>query len=222
MQINTSKDRIFGIYFDDQRDILVLKKIGNSEIRRFNESKELHSDGINGLNLDKRDIVIDLPSQKDFIENNESISDLSKLKLDSLDAIDEENFKDFMSMLKRENDKIHPKNPVQSLIVEFLTLKVFDEKRSKRNKVFLQFYILPEEKENIKPFRERITRLYQDAKREYSRVLSKPLFSYSSDMKPSDSSDEKFLIALVEVFQKRAILKAKNESFNQIIFNNFP
>jgi type I restriction enzyme M protein len=99
---------------------------------------------------------LDLPSQRDFIENNESISDLSKLKLDSLDAIDEENFKDFMTILKRENDKIHPKNPVQSLIVEFLTLKVFDEKRSKRNKNFLQFYILPEEKENIKPFRERI------------------------------------------------------------------
>lgn len=221
MQINTSKDRIFGIYFDDQKDILLFKKIGNSEIRRFDERKELHTDGINGLNIDKRDSLIDLPSQKDLIENNESISDLAKLKLDSLDAIDEENFKDTMNLLKRENDKIHPKNPVQSLIVEFLTLKVFDEKRSQRQKTFLQFYILPEEKTELKSFRERITRLYQDAKREYSRVLSKPLFAYSSDIRPSDSGDEKFLIALVEVFQKRAILKAKNESFNQIIFNNF-
>ncbi len=149
------------------------------------------------------------------------MSDLAKLKLDSLDAIDEENFKDTMNLLKRENDKIHPKNPVQSLIVEFLTLKVYDEKRSQRQKTFLQFYILPEEIGNLKTFRERIMKLYQDAKKEYSRVLSKPLFSYSSDVKPSDSGDEKFLIALVEVFQKRAILKAKNESFNQIIFNNF-
>ena len=221
MQINTSKDRIFGIYFDDQKDLLIFKKIGNSEIRRFDERKELHNDGINGLNIDKRDSLMDLPSQKDLIENNESMSDLAKLKLDSLDAIDEENFKDTMNLLKRENDKIHPKNPVQSLIVEFLTLKVFDEKRSQRQKVFLQFYILPEEKADLKSFRERILRLYQDAKKEYSRVLSKPLFSYSSDIKPSDSGDEKFLIALIEVFQKRAILKAKNESFNQIIFNNF-
>lgn len=221
MQINTSKDRIFGIYFDDQRDILIFKKIDNSEIRRFDERKELHTDGINGLNIDKRDTLIDLPSQKDLTLNNESISDIEKLKLDSLDAIDEEIFKDTMNLLKRENDKIHPKSPVQSLIVEFLTLKVFDEKRSQRQKTFLQFYILPEEKTNLKSFRERIARLYQDAKKEYSRVLSKPLFAYSSDMKPSDSGDEKFLIALVEVFQKRAILKAKNESFNQIIFNNF-
>ena len=221
MQINTSRDRIFGIYFDDQRDILIFKKIDNSEIRRFDERKELHTDGINGLNIDKRDTLIDLPSQKDLTLNNESISDIEKLKLDSLDAIDEEIFKDTMNLLKRENDKIHPKSPVQSLIVEFLTLKVFDEKRSQRQKTFLQFYILPEEKTNLKSFRERLIRLYQDAKKEYSRVLSKPLFAYSSDMKPSDSGDEKFLIALVEVFQKRAILKAKNESFNQIIFNNF-
>lgn len=40
-------------------------------------------------------------------------------------------------------------------------------------------------------------------------------------LKPIHSNDEKFLIELVNIFQKRAILKAKNESFNQIIFNNF-
>ena len=33
--------------------------------------------------------------------------------------------------------------------------------------------------------------------------------------------DEAFLIELVKEFQQRSILKTKNESFNQIIFNNF-
>ena len=32
---------------------------------------------------------------------------------------------------------------------------------------------------------------------------------------------KRYLILLVDAFQKRAILKAKNESFNQIIFNNY-
>jgi len=32
--------------------------------------------------------------------------------------------------------------------------------------------------------------------------------------------DEAFLIELVKEFQQRSILKTKNESFNQIIFNN--
>jgi len=227
MELNTSQDRIFGVYFDDYSDILIFKKIGNSEIRRFNETNELQQDGIIGWNLEKRDLLIDLPSQQDFIENNESISDLAKLKLDSLDAIDEANFNDLMNSLKRANDSIRPESPLREMIVEFLTLKVFDEKRSKRDKSYLQFYILPGEKRKDglaeKSFRERINNLYKEAQKEYPKVLGreKRLFTYDSEFRPSKSNDEKFLVALVETFQQRAILKAKNESFNQIIFNNF-
>ena len=110
------------------------------------ETNELQQDGIIGWNLEKRDLLVDLPSQQDFIENNESISDLAKLKLDSLDAIDEANFNDLMNSLKRANDSIRPESPLREMIVEFLTLKVFDEKRSKRDKSYLEFYILPDEK----------------------------------------------------------------------------
>jgi len=227
MELNTSQDRIFGVYFDDQSDILIFKKIGNSEIRRFNETNELQQDGIIGWNLEKRDLLVDLPSQQDFIENNESISDLAKLKLDSLDAIDEANFNDLMNSLKRANDSIRPESPLREMIVEFLTLKVFDEKRSKRDKSFLEFYILPDEKRKDglaeKSFRERINNLYKEAQKEYPKVLGreKRMLTYDSEFRPSKSNDEKFLVALVETFQQRAILKAKNESFNQIIFNNF-
>ncbi len=223
MELNTSSDRIFGIYFDNKDDILIFKKIGNSEIRRFNENNELQQDGINGWNLSKRDLLIDLPSQKDLIENNESISDLTKLKLDSLDAIDEVNFTDLMNSLKRANDSIQPASSEQELIIEFLTLKVFDEKRSKRENCYLDFYI--EENEIRKDglaelsFRERINKLYSSAQKEYSKVLGsqKRIFTYDSSLRPSKSNDEKFLVEVVKIFQKRAILKAKNESFNQII-----
>jgi len=92
MTENTSKYRIFGIYFDDQPGIIIFKKIGNSEIRRFDERKEIQQDGIIGWNLDNRDLFVELPSQQDFIENNESIQNLQKLKLESLDAIDEASF----------------------------------------------------------------------------------------------------------------------------------
>lgn len=226
MAENESDDRIFWVYFDDKPWVLIFKKIWNSEIRRFNETKEIHLNGINWYWLDNRDSFFDLPSQKDFIENNESISDLTKLKVDNLDAIDEENFKDVMNLLARANDRIKPKNSTQELIVEFLTLKVFDEKRSKKDKVNnLVFYITDEEEKNIewklKIFRERIKSLYKEAEKQYKNVLSKPFFSYSIDLKPSDTNDEKFLIEVIKIFQKRAILKSKNESFNQIIFNNF-
>ncbi|MCK5449961.1 SAM-dependent DNA methyltransferase [Candidatus Pacearchaeota archaeon] len=225
MEKNTSKDRIFGIYFDNKEEIIILKKLGNSDLRRFYEDKELREEGLHDINVQNRDQLINLPSQRDFIENNESISNLEKLKFDSLDVIDESTFTETMNILKRENDRIRPKSPVRSLIVEFLTLKVFDEKRSKKDKSNLQFYILPSEKRSDglaeKTFKERIDKLYQDARKKYKNVLSKALFSYTNDFKSSDSNDEKFLIAVIETFQQRAILKAKNESFNQIIFNNF-
>ncbi len=221
MNENESEERIFGIYFDDRDGVLIFKKIGNSPIRRFYENKELEFDGIGALNYGERDLLSELPSQKDFVENNESIANPERLKLEYLDAIDESNFTDVLNSIKRSNDKIQPKTPVNLLVVEFLTLKVFDEKRSQKNNDFTKFYITEEEKENRKVFRERIDRLYKDAKREYPKVLSKPYFEYDSMGRPKDINDELFLIEIVEVFQKRAILKTKNESFNQIIFNNF-
>lgn len=222
---NESKERVFGVYFDDKPDVLVFKKIGNSPIRRFDESIELSGSGIINLNYDKRDSLLDFPTYQDFENNNKSISDVTKLTTNALDAIDESAFEDFLAELKRIADKEKPKHSERDLIVEFLTLKVFDEKRSKRDKSNLKFYIEPTEKKSDglaeKSFRERIDKLYKDAKREYVNVLSTPYFSYDSQFRPSNSNEERFLIALVESLQKRAILKAKNESFNQIIFNNF-
>jgi len=225
MNENESKDKIFGVYFDNIDDILIFKKFGNSPIRRFDESLEKSSGGITNLNFDKRDLLSELPSYKDFKDNNESISNLEKLTVNSLEAIDESNFIYFVELLKRDADRIKPKHDERDLIVEFLTLKVFDEKRSKRDKTNLKFYIKPVEKKTVglaeQSFRERINQLYKDAEKEYKNVLSKPYFTYDKGYRPSDSNEERFLIALVESFQKRAILKSKNESFNQIIFNNF-
>ncbi|MCT8249147.1 N-6 DNA methylase [Proteus vulgaris] len=225
MNENESADKIFGVYFDDEDGVLLFKKFGNSPIRRFDETLEKSSSGIVNLNFDKRDLLSDLPSYDDFKKNNESISDLEKLTIDSLEAIDESNFSSFMSLLQRDAERLKPKHEVRDLIVEFLTLKVFDEKRSKRNKTNLQFYIKHEEVTQdglgALSFRERIKKLYKDAQREYSKVLSDPYFKYDTDNRPTSVNEERFLIALVQSFQKRAILKSKNESFNQIIFNNF-
>ncbi len=222
---NESKERIFGVYFDDKFDVLIFKKIGNSPIRRFNEDIELSGSGLINLNFDKRDFILDFPTYNNFVENNKSISDVTKLTATALDAIDEVAFEEFLAELKRIADREKPKHSERDLIVEFLTLKIFDEKRSKRDKSTLKFFIETSEKKadglGEKSFRERIDKLYKDAKKEYVNVLSKPYFSYSSKLIPSNANEERFLIALVESLQKRAILKAKNESFNQIIFNNF-
>ena len=216
MNENESPERIFGVYFDNEDGVLIFKKLGNSPIKRFDETKE--SD-FGDLNIGQRDLLVNLPSQKDFIENNESISRPDKLTLDSLDSIDESNFTEVLNTLKRANDSIHPKTDVHTLVVEFLTLKIFDEKRSQKDRAYTKFYFDPSE--DKQKFRDRIQQLYKDAKDSYKKVLSKPFFSYDTMNRPSDAGDEAFLIELVKEFQQRSILKTKNESFNQIIFNNF-
>jgi type I restriction enzyme M protein len=225
MAENESKERVFGVYFDDKLDILLFKKIGNSPIRRLNEELEETNSGMIILNYDKRDNLIDFPTFIDFVENNNSISDVTRLTIESIDAIDESAFVDFLAELKKIADREKPKHSERDLIVEFLTLKVFDEKRSKRDKTTLKFYIKSDERKSdglaTESFRKRFSELYKDAKKEYENVLSKPYFSYDKFFKPSNANEERFLVALVESLQKRAILKAKNESFNQIIFNNF-
>ena len=145
MNENESEDKIFGIYFDNEESILIFKKFGNSPIRRYNEVLEKSSGGIQNLNFDTRDLLNEIPSFEDFKNNKESISNLEKLTINSLEAIDETNFERFMSLLKKDADRIKPKHEVRDLIVEFLTLKVFDEKRSKRDRTNLKFYIKPNE-----------------------------------------------------------------------------
>jgi len=229
MELNTSEDRIFWVYFDDEEKILIFKKSWNSEIRRFNDRKSIQQEGMIGWSISDRDSMLDLPSQKDFIENNESISDVAKLKLDFLDPIDETNFTfvGVLNDLKRANDSLRPESPIRELIVEFLTLKVYDEKARTKDGGYLQFYIRPDEKSSdwlaSESFRQRFKQLYTDAAREYQNVLAseKRLFLYDSDLRPNKTRDEKFLVKLVESFQQRWILKSRHESFNQIIFNNF-
>ena len=223
MSENTSKDIVFGIYFDNLQDILIFKKIGNSELRRYNEFYSLYQDGINDLNLMKRDLFSEIPSQEELNSKNRKISDVKNLKLEDLEPIDESNFSELMNLLKRANDAIRPETTPRELIVEFLTLKVYDEKRSKRNNETLKFYIENDEiNQNILNFRKRITKLYEMAQKEYKEVLgSKRLFCYDAEYRTKNINDEKFLIEIVKIFKKRAILKTKNESFNQIIFNNF-
>ena len=216
MNENESPERIFGVYFDNEDGILIFKKLGNSPIKRFDETKE---GDFGDLNIGQRDLLVNLPIQNNFLENNESISRPDKLTLNSLDSIDETNFKEVFNSLKRANDRIHPKTDVHILVVEFLTLKIFDEKRSQKENDYTKFYFDP--KEDKQKFRERIQQLYKDAKDSYTEVLSKPFFYYDSMGRPSDAGDEAFLIELVKEFQQMSILKTKNASFNQIIFNNF-
>lgn len=66
--------------------------------------------------------------------------------------------------------------------------------------------------------------MQKEAQTDYEAILSNPIFKYNEKndrLEPNHSDGEKFLIELIKVMEFKSILNANNESFNQIIFNNF-
>lgn len=215
---------VFGVYFDEQKDIILFKKENSHPIKRFNKSKIMEDDV---YNLGNRDQLEDLPSFNDFQENIDRFKDKSKLLITDLEPIDQDAFVDLLEPLNRAKDKIGVSLDIHSLIVEFLTYKVYDEKKAKKNNDYLKFYI--EKKESIEAteiqkFRQRISSLQKEAQADYETILSNPIFKYNEKngrLIPNHKDGEEFLIELIKVMEFKSILNANNESFNQIIFNNF-
>lgn len=221
-------EQVYGVYFDNQIDILVFRKEGTNPVKRYNHEKIIDGEGIAKLNLGNRDALNELPSFKQFYENLKATEDASKLNFATNQPIDEDSFTDLLAFINRQQDRLNLSRNVQDLIVEFLTLKVADEKEvKKRKKKYFEFYIKPDEIKNeygTQEFRKRLVELYVKAKDEYKSIFNPPAFKYdkkSENLTPSHGDDEKFLIGLIKVFQKKTILETQNANFNQIIFNNF-
>lgn len=221
---NNEINFVFGVYFDEQKDIILFKKENSHPIKRFNKFKIIEDDV---YNLGNRDLLEDLPSFDDLQKNIDRFKDKSKMQISDLEPIDQDAFVDLLEPLNRAKDKIGVSLDIHSLIVEFLTYKVYDEKKAKRDNGFLRFYI--EKKEEVEPqevqkFRRRINSLQKEARTDYEAILSNPIFKYNEKndrLEPNHSDGEKFLIELIKVMEFKSILNANNESFNQIIFNNF-
>lgn len=221
-------EQVFGIYFDCLADVIIFRKEGTNPVKRHNPEKAIDGEGIAKLNLGNRDSLQDLPSFKQFYENLKATEDVSKLNFKTNQPIDEDSFTDLLEVINRQQDKLNLSRNVQDLIVEFLTLKVADEKELKKGKKqFFDFYIKPDEIKNdygTLDFRKRLIALYDRAKTEYKSIFNPPAFKYEKKgdgFTPSNGDDEKFLISLIKVFQKKTILNTHNANFNQIIFNNF-
>lgn len=229
MAESTSENPVYGVYFDNETDPLIFKKSGKNEIYRFYPEKRplKGSTGLNSWNLSTRDKLDSLPTFTELVEEITNYSNLSHQKVKHMEPIDQKAFSEIVQELIRQADKIHPDGDVKSLIVEFLTIKIFDEKQSLEYDRNVQFYIEDSEVDvnglANKSFRTRIDKLYSAAKREYSKLLStsRQEFSYDSNLRPDSNSDEKFLVSVVKQLQRYSILNAPNDAFNQIIFNNF-
>ena len=223
-------NEIFGIYIDDALDVLLFKKEGTYSIKRYDSGKSADGENLVAkLNLNNRDNLTSLPSYDDLIKKVNGSGDVAKLDFSNTEGIDEDTFSGLLALMNRDIDRLALTRDGQDFIVEFLTLKVADEKQVKKGKKsYFEFYVKDTEVVSgfgNQVFRQRINNLYASAKSEYKNIFKHPVFWYNSaaggTLKPSSGDDEKFLIGIVKLFQKKTILGTKNASFNQIIFNNF-
>jgi type I restriction enzyme M protein len=214
---------VFGVYFDSQPNVIIFKKENNHPIKRYSPEKIRKDDP---WNLGNRDAVNDLPDHAELMTRAESMKKKENMSVANLDPIDEDAFSDLLEPLNRAKDRAGVSEYVHALIVEFLTYKVYDEKHSTENGTPLRFFITRKEIEtaDIQKFRKRFKSLQDNARKDYPNILTDPIFKYNnvgSNLQPNHKAMEEFLIEVIHVFEMKSILKAKNENFNQIIFNNF-
>lgn len=229
MQENESKDKIYGVYFDADDGILLYEKLSNNPITRFDINKSISSYS-NNEDVEHRDDLLMMPSFNDLLNyNNGLLKKITNKKINEYTIADlaplgNDKFDEIISKLKVIYDKIQPSIEKSTLIVEALTIKVFDEKRL-LNKISdndcVEVYFSNEDNEDIASFRKRIQSVYKKAQQKYSNILNSPLLKYTRDNKPQETKVEKFIIEAIKLFQEYAILKSENSDFNQIIFNNF-
>mgnify|MGYP000032465543 CR=1 FL=1 len=221
---------VYGMYFDCKDDILLFKKEGNNAIQRYYVDKELKGDEIEKLNLANRDSLEQVPKFEELLMHILPQDAVDRRNFGNTQALSEESFSEILETINRTVDRLGLSRDAQDLIVEYLTLKVADEKEVLRNKKkYFEFYIKEDELNGVfgnQSFRNRMKDLYERSKKEYNAIFNPPALTYSfisGSLKPSHPDDEQMLISIIRIFQEKklTIIGSRHTSFNQIIFNNF-
>lgn len=228
-RVSTDKfeDWAYGVYFDNQDDIILLKKEGLAELERYNIAKMIPaSRNIVRLNVADRDSLEELPELKNLIAQIDRIVITHQFTFDDLDPIGQESFEGILDYLQREKDKIQHPN-AKTLLVEALMIKVNEENTIKLNGEKSSFYISKDEIRSngsaTLEFRKRIYKLYEEARENYNALegVQRYIKHSEASITPINPHDEKMLIAIVKSLQGKSILKGVTTNFNQTIFNNF-
>lgn len=222
------EDWAYGVYFDNQDDIVILKKEGLSGLERFDVKKMIAaSKNIVRLNVALRDDLESLPSFKEFSDKTDKIKKKYEFTYNDLSPIGEDSFQKILDHIQRIKDQLQVPR-TKDLLVEVLTLKVHDEKTIKATGDFSRFYITEAEVRQSgnaeSSFRFRIKALLDDAKQHYSALRDRGYFDYrqvDGELIPHHSADEKMVVEMIKAFQGKSILEGSTTNFNQTIFNNF-
>ena len=235
-----------GILYDRERLYLFQNKNGN--YLRLDETYNLKGEKstIKDLSLHLTDAYYKIPSFDQLLKHvAKTTIDRSKRTIDDLDIITgiySKQLTDGISNILRIMDKVGMKNQRgYEILIQILTLKIFDEKRSSNanprayldfyksepesEKLNLLFYITKNEKESvnlgekeIQNFIGRIRQLYNEASTIYHYILKR---TDTETINWKNDSHIRIISEVVEQFQDYSFVKSHKTDLYQIVFYKF-
>lgn len=233
-------DKQLKAYLNESRREFCLAALYDTErlylFRKYNGKFVRYSDEFNlkgessktkELSLHLPDPYFNLPSRADldsWMENitidraNRSINDL-----DVISGVQSVQINYAMSSILRTLDKVGMVNQKGfEILIQIMSLKIFDEKRNERTGQKLSFYIEGSEKnyssladEELQIFLTRISQLRKDASGTYYRILKE------NPLNVKNESHIKVLIEVINQFQDYSFVRSHKTDLYQLVFYKF-
>jgi len=233
-----------GILYDTERLYLFQKR--NSSFLRLDESYNLKGEKstTKDLSLHLTDAYYKIPSFEKLQKQITRITiDRSKRTIDDLDIVTgvySKQLTDGVSNILRAMDKVGMKNQRgYEILIQILALKIYDEKRSAKMSVYLDFYKTEPEKEKldllfyitegeknyvtladgeIQSFIGRLRTLYNEASEHYHHILSR---QDTETVSWENEAHIRIVSEVVEHFQDYSFVKSHKTDLYQIVFFKF-
>ncbi|MBR2194047.1 MAG: N-6 DNA methylase [Salinivirgaceae bacterium] len=221
-------DFCLGILYDTER-LYLFRKHNNKYIRYSDEYN------IKGIASSTKEMSLHLPDPYRNIPNLSKVVNWVGAKeidrssrtindLEIISGLQSTQINDAMSAILRRLDKLGMVNQKGfEILVQILSLKIYDEKRNERQPDrSLDFYVKSEERNfnsladnGVRTFIERITKLKDEATETYYRILQNTIL---------DTKDEKHVRILIEVvyqFQDYSFVNSQKTDLYQLVFYKF-
>jgi type I restriction enzyme M protein len=224
----SERDFCLGVLYDTER--LYLFRKYNGKYLRFSEEYNTQGEQsqTKDLSLHLPDPYINLPSFEKLLEWTEpKATDRSKrtiFDLDIISGVHSTQINNAMSSILRTMDKQGLVNQKGfEIIIQILSLKIFDEKRNEKTPShFLDFYITEDEKKynnladvNLQQFIKRITKLREDASGTYYRILKE------NPLNVKNENHIKVLLEVINQFQDYSFVRSHKTDLYQLVFYKF-
>lgn len=217
-----------GMLYDTER-LYIFRQTGNIQIRFSDEyNQKGEASKATELSLHLSDSYSTIPSFNQLLswdkQASEDRSSRTIADLDIITGVHSTQINDAMSAILRTMDKVGLVNETGfQILIQILSLKIFDEKENERNHSrFLKFYITPEERsysslvdQSIQKFISRFKSLLSDAQGVYRRILKEKAFDFRNE------NHIKILVEIVSQFQNYSFVRSHKTDLYQLVFYKF-